>query len=241
MEFIELESSQIPRISIGTSPFIGAGQFGSLGLIWRSTFLQNAELMIKLMLFSYKQGAKGVEAIPTGQILAASLQVKQIQPDFTILGSTLWESRVNYFLIDELITADAKIIFLHGSISDRRDIKLISVLLSKIRAAGKIPGMATHYPVQTINFIHQNQLDCPAILLPFNVNGEFMGDQKAVEELVNSLDYFFIAMKPLAAGKIPPKKAFSYLGEHNISAVTVGMVTEEEIIETVTEAKKVFK
>ena len=68
-----------------------------------------------------------------------------------------------------------------------------------------------------------------------------MGNQKAVEKLVDSLDYFFIAMKPLAAGKISPKEAFPYLGEHNISAVTVGMVTEEEILETVTEAKKVFK
>ncbi|MFX1298866.1 MAG: hypothetical protein ACFFD2_28905, partial [Promethearchaeota archaeon] len=234
-------SRKIPLISIGTSPFMGAGQFGSLGITWRATFFQNAELMANLMIFSYIQGAKGVEAIPTGQILTAGLQVKQKYSDFTILGSTLWESRINDFLIDELINADAKIIFLHGSISDRGDLKLIQTLLSKIRVAGKIPGMATHEPLQTINFIHQHKLDCPAILLPFNLHGAFMGNQKAVEELVDSLDYFFVAMKPLAAGKIPPQKAFPYLGEHHISAVTVGMVTEEEIMETVTEAKKVFK
>jgi len=47
-------------------------------------------------------------------------------------------------------------------------------------------------------------------------------------------------MKSLATGKIPPNKAFPYLGQHNISALTIGMVSEEEIIETVTEAKKVF-
>ncbi len=240
MDFIELESQQIPKISIGTSPFMGAGQFGQLGLIWRAEFLQNADKMANLMILSYKVGAKGVEAIPAGQILDAAMRAREKNPDFTILSSTLWESPANDYLIGKLIAVDAKIIFLHGSISDQRNINLIRPLLSKIRAAGKIPGMATHYPHRTIPFIHENKLDCAAILLPFNLRGEFMNDQKGVEQLVDSLDYFFVAMKPLAAGRIPPKKAFPYLGEHNISAVTVGMVTEDEIIETVGEARKIF-
>jgi len=241
MVFIELESQKIPRISIGTSPFIGAGQFGPIALTWRMNYLQNADLMAKLMIECYNQGAEGVEAVPAGQILKAAKLVQQSFPDFTLLASTLWESKANNFLIDELIKADAKIIFLHGSISDQRNLNLIKSLLAKIRIGGKIPGMSTHDPLQTIPFIQQNKLDCPAILLPFNARGEFMGNQKAVEELVDSLDYFFMAMKSLAAGKIPPKKAFPYLGNHNISAVTVGMVYKEEVTETVTEAKKVFK
>ena len=241
MNFIECESQKIPRISIGTSPFMGAGQFGSVGLAWRMKYLENAELMAKLMIESYKHGAKGVEVVPTGQILKAASMTQQSFPDFTIIASTLWESRATNYLIDELVEVDSKLIFLHGSISDRRNLNLIQTLLSKIRGAGKIPGMATHDPLQTIPFIQQNKLDCPAILLPFNVRGEFMGNQRAVEEMVDSLEYFFVAMKSLAAGRISPKIAFPYLGQHNISAVTVGMVTEEEIIETVTEAKKVFQ
>ena len=241
MAFIECESQTIPRISIGTSPFMGAGQFGAIGLTWRLKYLENAELMAKLMRECYKNGAKGVEVIPAGQILKAASITQQAYPDFSIIASTLWESRDNEFLINDLIKADAKIIFLHGTISDRRNLNLIKPLLAKVRGAGKIPGMATHDPLQTIPFIQQNKLDCSAILLPFNVRGEFMGNQRAVEELVDSLEYFFVAMKSLAAGSIPPKKAFPYLGQHNISAVTVGMVTEEEIIETVSEAKKVFQ
>ncbi len=241
MSFIELESQKIPRITIGTSPFMGAGQFGPLGFVWRSEFFQNAEKMANLMQLSYEYGAKGVEVIPAGQILTAALLTQEKYPEFTILGSTFWERGKNDFRISELIKADTKIIFLHGSISDQRDLHLIRPLLSKIREAGNIPGMATHYPLYTIPFIQKNKLDCPAILLPFNYRGEFMGNQKAVEEIVDSMEYFFVAMKPLAAGKIPPRKAFPYLGKHNISAVTIGMVTEEEVIETVTEAKKVFK
>jgi hypothetical protein len=240
MDFIQLESESIPKISLGTSPFIGAGQFGQLGQIWRLEFLHNAEKMAKLMIKCYENGAKGVEAIPAGRILDAISLAKGIYPDFTVLSSTLWESPANHYLIDKLVAADAKIIFLHGSISDQRDINLIKPLISRIRDAGKIPGIATHYPHRTIPFIHNTKLDCPAILLPFNIKGQFMGEQTTVEQLVDSLDYFFVAMKPLAAGKIPPKKAFPYLREHNISAVTVGMVSEEEIIETIAEAKKIF-
>ncbi len=240
MSFIELESQHIPRITIGTSPFMGAGQFGRMGGIWRAEFFQNAEKMAELMVHSYNQGAQGVEVIPAGAMLKAALIARDKCSDFTILGSTLWERIENYFHIDDLVEVDAKIIFLHGSISDNREYNLIRALLKKIRLAGKIPGIATHYPLRTIPFIQEKKLDCPAILLPFNLNGEFMGDQKALEELVDSLDLFFVAMKSLAAGKIPPNKAFPYLGEHNISAVTVGMVTKEEIEETVAEATKVF-
>ena len=52
MDFTELEDQQIPKISIGTSPFMGAGQFGQLGLIWRTEFLHNAEKMARLMMLS---------------------------------------------------------------------------------------------------------------------------------------------------------------------------------------------
>ncbi|MHA1264078.1 MAG: hypothetical protein ACTSRS_02485 [Candidatus Helarchaeota archaeon] len=240
MSFIELESSQIPRISIGTSPFMGAGQFGQMGLVWRTEFFHNAEKMAQLMMYGYRKGAMGAEVIPAGAILEAAQIAKNQCPNFTILGSTLWERIDNYFHIDDLIDIDAKIIFLHGSISDNREFTLIKPLLKKIRLAGKIPGIATHYPLQTIPFIMDNNLDCPAILLPFNRRGDFMGNQPALEELVDSTDFFYVAMKSLAAGKIPPQKAFSYLAEHNISAVAIGMVTEDEIDETLTEAIKFF-
>ncbi|NVM31726.1 MAG: hypothetical protein HWN65_23005 [Candidatus Helarchaeota archaeon] len=240
MAFIELESQKIPRITIGTSPFMGAGQFGNMGFAWRAEFFQNAEKMANLMILSYNQGARGAEIIPAGQMINAALIAKQNCPDFTILASTYWAEKSSDYRIDQLTSVDAKIVFLHGSIADQRNLPLINPLLNKIRAAGKIPGIATHEPLQTIPFIQQNKLDVSAILLPFNMRGKFMGDQAALEELVDSLDYFFVAMKSLAAGQIPPSKAFPYLAEHNISAVTVGMVNEEEIIETVTEAKKVF-
>jgi hypothetical protein len=243
LAFIELEGHKIPRITIGTSPFMGAGQFGRFGLIWKAEFFQQPERMAELMIHSYNQGAMGAEVIPAGAIVQAAVLAKQNCPEFTILGSTLWERIENFFHIDDLVDVDSKIIFLHGSISDAREVTLIKPLLKKIRLAGKIPGIATHYPLQTIPFIQEHKLDCPAILLPFNLKGQIGSqrwDQRALAELVDSTDYFYVAMKSLAAGMIPPRKAFPYLGKHNISAVTVGMVTKEEITETVTEARKFF-
>jgi hypothetical protein len=47
-------------------------------------------------------------------------------------------------------------------------------------------------------------------------------------------------MKTLAAGKIPPDKAFDYVSKHNIKAVTFGAVTEEEVKETATIALRIL-
>ena len=47
-------------------------------------------------------------------------------------------------------------------------------------------------------------------------------------------------MKSLAAGRINPEEAFQYISEHNISALAIGMVTKEEISESVPAALKIF-
>ena len=41
-----------------------------------------------------------------------------------------------------------------------------------------------------------------------------------------------IAMKTLAAGEIEPETAFQYITNHNICAVTIGMVTKEQAEES---------
>ena len=71
--------------------------------------------------------------------------------------------------------------------------------------------------------------DVKTFLVPFNLNGLYMGNQKELEELIDQLkDYSFIGMKTLAAGKLDPDTAMNYIAKHNICAVTIGMVSIEE-------------
>lgn len=232
----KLEAKNIPLVTLGTSPFIGAGQFGSQGILWREKFLKNPTLMAKMMKECYTQGSRGVEAIPAGQILAAVEQVRQDYPDFHLIASTYWDP--SNLKIEELAQSHAQLIFIHGAVADKRDHSLLTSILKQIRDIGALPGIATHDPANTISFVQEKQLDCPVMLIPFNINGYAMGQQKVVEDLVDNSDLTFIGMKTLAAGQIRPQKAFDYISQHRIAGVAIGMVTEDEINETVPIALK---
>ncbi len=235
MTFIELERKKIPIVSIGTSPFMGAGQFGPKAWLWRQKFLDNPENVSELLFATAENGGLGIEIVPVGRISEAIKDVREKFPEFTVTGSTYWERP---YRIDDLNEIGAEIIFIHGAVADRRKINELELLVQKIRALKRIPGIATHEPTKTIPFIEDSGLDCPAILVPFNKTGLFMGDQKLLEKLVDNSNKFFIGMKTLAAGRIKPEDAYGYIGDHNISAVAIGMVTKEEIKETVPIALK---
>lgn len=232
MLLTDIEGKRIPIVSIGTSPFFGAGQFGIKALFWREKFLRNPEEMARLMMEAYNAGSRGAHVIPLGQIPAAANIVKDQYSDFIVIGSTPPNNIMKG--IEILEKMDAKIIFVHGQIADLRRKDKLSDLLGKIRNTGAVPGIATHEPIETISFIESQGLDCPAILVPFNSKGYAMQNKPRLERMINSSTKFFIGMKVLAAGKIKPKAAFEYVGQHvNISAVTIGMTSSQEAKESV--------
>jgi len=234
--FVKLEGEKIPLVTIGTSPFIGAGQFGAKAALWRREFLENADKMYELMNYACEKGAKGAEIIPIGKIPEAAVMTMEKNSNFFVLGSTSWDS----LKIEVLSEIKAKIIFVHGSFADRRNKTFLEETFQKIRRAGIIPGVATHEPLRTIPFILESKLDCSAILVPFNKEGFIMGDKSRLEALINKTgdEMFYVGMKTLAAGKIPPKEAYEYIRNHKISAITVGLTSKKEISETVPIALK---
>ncbi|MFX1347612.1 MAG: hypothetical protein ACFE92_02990 [Promethearchaeota archaeon] len=167
--------------------------------------------------------------IPSGKILEAAQMMSEKYTDYVITGSTYpgVDSKVNL-----LIEKGAKLIFVHGIVSDNKGTNLIK-LLDDISGYGIIPGVATHDPIPTIQYCIENSLNVKVFLIPFNVNGFLMGNPKELEELVDSTkNYYFIGMKTLAAGSIEPDLAFQYIKNHNISAVTIGMVTKQQAKES---------
>ncbi|MFW9876593.1 MAG: hypothetical protein ACFFG0_26150, partial [Candidatus Thorarchaeota archaeon] len=151
--------------------------------------------------------------------------MKETHNDYIVTGSTLPGANPN---VEDLIDVEAKIIFVHGAYSDRKDETLLK-LLDDISLRGVIPGVATHNPLSTINYIFESAPYIKAFLVPFNANGFMMGDKTALEELVDTnTNFFFMAMKSLDTGRLEPQKAFEYISQHNISAVAIGMVETEE-------------
>jgi len=223
--FCKIEGVDIPLVSTGTSPFLGAGQFGNNAQIYLKKFMNNVSAVLEILEECYKAGGRGIELIPAGKIGEAARVMKEIHNDFVITGSTYPGPDP---LLEKLIELDTKIIFIHGMVSDEKDEKLIR-LVDEVSSRGVIPGIAAHNPVSTLEFAFKNLPDVKAFLIPFNANGMFMGDKKKLEVIVNNnKNYSFIGMKTLAAGKLNPKEAYEYISEHNICAVTIGMVKKEE-------------
>lgn len=227
---MKINGRKIPLVMIGSSPFIGAGQFSFKGLLWRRKFLKNAMAMAELMERSYEVGGGGAHVIPEGEIPNAVRMVREEYPDFKVIGSTLpYKVKEG---IKELASLDAEIIFLHGEISDSRDEGKILELFDEIRGMGSLPGIASHNnPPKTIEFLLRRGIDAP-VLLPFNKLGYAMNGKTELEQMIDTCPLNFIGMKTLAAGRLKPREALEYVSRHKIRAVTIGAVTEDEVKET---------
>jgi hypothetical protein len=223
--FCKIEGTDIPLVSTGVSPFAGAGQFGKMAPIYRKKFLFKVDAMLEIMEACYEAGGRGTGVIPFGKISKASKIMKETHDDYVITGSTLPGPNPG---IEDLIDLEAKIIYVHGSISDSKNERL-SKLLDDISSQGIIPGIATHEPISTIQYAIKNNINVKSFLIPFNARGMLMGNKKRLEKIVDDNTKFsFMGMKTLAAGKLEPKKAYEYISSHNISAVAIGMVNVEE-------------
>ncbi|MBY9004926.1 MAG: hypothetical protein KGD73_13200 [Candidatus Lokiarchaeota archaeon] len=208
----------------GTSPFLGAAQFGKNARIYRKKFMNNTQALLEIMEACYEAGGRGIQMIPVGKVGEAAKIMSDTHDDYVIIGSTAPGPNP---LIEELVESGAKIIFAHGTVSDKKDEKLIK-MIDDIASRGIIPGIAAHSPVSTLNFAFKNT-EVKTFLIPFNETGLFMGDKQQLEEIVNSRkDCYFVGMKTLSAGKSDVEVAYNYIAKHNICAVTIGMVTIEE-------------
>lgn len=187
--------------------------------------MNDIEAVLEILEASYEAGGRGIELVPAGKVGEAVKIMVETHNDFVITGSTFPGPDP---LIDELAKLDAKLIFAHGMVSDKKDEKLVN-LIDEIESLGIIPGVAAHNPVSTLEYAFENLPSVKTFLIPFNAQGMFMGDQKKLEQIIdNHKDQHFIGMKTLAAGKLDLEKAFDYISQHNICCVSIGMVTLEE-------------
>jgi hypothetical protein len=150
--FCKIQQTDIPLISVGTSTFLGAGQFGRNASIYCKRFLNNPDAILKILEACYEAGGRGIEVIPAGKITKAVKIFQESHNDFVVSGSTFPGPDP---MIDTLLDINAKIIFVHASVSDQKNQKLYH-LLDQVSSQGVIPGIAVHNPVSTLNYVFKN-------------------------------------------------------------------------------------
>ena len=221
--------SDLPKLMLGTSPFIGAGQFGSKSLDYRRRFFDNPDNMTRIFVHSANLGVKAVQLIGYQPLVAALMKAKQeISGDFFIVVTIpRGDFAANLDLVSPL---EPEFISVHAQFCDDNDSRL-NEWIDMIRDAGAKPAASTHSPGSTIPLL--DDLGFEAYLAPVNTVG--YGMEPDVESTLKALERtkkVVIAIKPLAAGKLSPKKSvFEYIYRY-ADSIAVGITSEKEMEET---------
>ncbi|HMK54789.1 MAG TPA: hypothetical protein VK444_08430 [Methanobacteriaceae archaeon] len=244
--FLEVSGVPLPQTLLGTSPFIGAAQFGHRARLYQLDLYSNPANMLKIIQISYDMGVRGIQLLPHPPVIEALEMARNEGMKLDIVGTVRPEQELED--IQLLASLDAKAMLLHATITDKGDWDLIEESLGFIKDNKALPGLATHRPFQTT----QNLLDSPVLdlfevyMMPINRLGYLMDCEQNLEKerahlrsMTLELDKTVIAKKILAAGIMTPEDAFEYLKTLDyVDMVTLGIASEKEAQETWDTLKK---
>jgi len=229
---IQIQKAKIPRILLGTSPFIGAGQFGPRAYTYYSQFYEHPENIVKIISKSFDLGIRGIHLLPYPPVVEAVKSAERnLKLELNIFGTIRFESPESDIQVLQSLRATAMLI--HGEITDLHKEKEINELLNQIRQAGSVAGIVTHKPYSTLQWLQKTELDPDIIMLPFNKLGKFMDSApEKVLEAAQKLGKTLIGKKALAAGRLTPREGLEFVLQKGIKIVAIGVASEAEANET---------
>lgn len=218
----------LPGLMLGTSPFIGAGQFGSRSLDYRRRFFDTPDNMTRLFVHSARLGVKAVQLVGYQPLVAALRKAEEIIGDFFV---AVVIPRGDFASNLELVSSlEPEFVSVHAQFCDGIDV-MLSEWIDMIKDTGARPAASTHSPGTTIPLL--DKLGFEAYLAPVNPIGygmepDFESSLRAVEHTKKAV----IAIKPLAAGKLSPERSvFDFIYRY-ADSIAVGITSEDEMAET---------
>lgn len=229
---LQVQKARIPRILLGTSPFIGAGQFGSRAFQYYSHFYEHPENMVKIIGKSADLGVRGIHVFPyTPIVKAVKLAEHDLKLELTVLGTVRPEDPYGDIKILQGLRTVAML--LHAEITDSHNPNKINELLNQIRQSGSLAGVVTHTPLATLTWLQKADLEIGMIMLPFNKLGRFMDSTPdKTLEIARRIGKPLIGKKVLAAGELSPREGLEYAFKNGIKTVAIGISSEAEAEET---------
>ncbi|RLI26486.1 MAG: hypothetical protein DRO52_02430 [Candidatus Hecatellales archaeon] len=209
---------------LGTSPLIGAGQFGLKSLEYYRRFYLKPENIARLYREAYDLGIQSLQLVVTKPTVEA---LEEAGRDFYLAASIYGNFEENLKLIEKF---NPQLVAVHAEIADSLNLPRIRECLEAVEALGAIPAAATHQPGETIPRLDRLGM-VKVYLAPLNRLGAYMEPSpeltlKALKETPASI----VAIKPLAAGRLKPLEALEYVYGFAESA-SVGLTSKREILE----------
>jgi hypothetical protein len=221
-------TSDLPRLMLGTSPFIGANQFGSKSLDYRRRFFDTPDNMTRLFVHSAKLGVRAVQLVGYQPLVAALSKAQETAGDFFVAVTIpRGDFASNLDLVSSL---EPEYVSVHAQFCDGIDYRL-NEWIDMIKDTGAKPAASTHSPGITIPLL--DNLGFEAYLAPVNPIG--YGMEPDLETTLRALEQTkkkVIAIKPLAAGKLSPAKSVFEFIYRYADSIAVGITSENEMVET---------
>jgi hypothetical protein len=240
--YIDVNGVNLPRTLLGTSPFIGAPQFGHRARLYLLDLYRNPEAMARIIAKSYQLGVRGIQLLPYPPVVEALEIARDNGFPMDILATIRPDPEDDADDIEILSQLNAKAILLHASLTDQCNWDLLSEKLDEIKNTGAISGLVTHMPFKTTSKLLDSHIidDFQIYMVPVNRLGYLMDcdthgteDRAKFRELLINLDKTIIAKKVLAAGIMTPDDAFDYLKTLDfVDMVALGIASEKEAEET---------
>lgn len=230
---MKIKGYGIPRVLLGTSPFIAAGQFGMRSLEYERRFVDNPKAVERVVKRSLEIGVKGIHVLPYPWVYeGVKSAVESSGENITIVG-TILPNDIE-FSLNALSDLNATATLVHGMISDMRDEDRLRLHLEACREISPITGVVVHEPMKTLTWLKKKDFDIDLIMAPINKLGIFLDTtlERALE-LYKELGIPIIGKKVLAAGMLKPKEALQFIkGLPFINSVALGVASLKEAEET---------
>ena len=225
---------------LGTSPFIGAGQFGRKAYEYRKLFFYNERNMERLFIKSATLGVKAIQLIVYEPLVnALNAAQREIGEKFFVAATIPTGQKFEKDL--ELIKPlKPEIVAIHALFCDALDPRLHG-WITEIRELGALPAASTHYPGETIEELDKAGFEFDVYLAPVNPLGYAMEPtRESTLKALETTDKHVIAIKPLAAGSLKPSESLFTFIYRYAGSISVGIVSDEEMEETYSIAQKVI-
>ena len=224
---------QLPRLLLGTSPFIAAGQFGERSLEYYAKFVGRPEAVEEVARASLEVGVRGVQLLPYPWVCEGVRRaIRATGADVAIVGTLLPDDlEASVRALSELGAAAALV---HGAVSDVRDAEVLSRHLRLCEMAAPLVGLATHQPIRTLSWLREQGISVDLVMAPINKVGFLLdGPVESAVRLYRSLGVPVIGKKVLAAGRLRPREALEFVKATGaVSSVALGVSSVEEARET---------